>query len=123
MDLLKIIHIAAAALSISGFVVRGIWMLQASSKLQLKWVRVIPHVNDSVLLLSAIFLALRLHQYPLTHDWLTAKLVALLFYIGLGIVALRTGKTRLIRVNAFVAALGVFIYIVAVAVTRNPIPF
>lgn len=123
MDLIKTIHMIAAAVSISGFITRGVWMLRDSPLFQRKWVKVLPHVNDTVLLISAIMLAVRLHEYPLADNWLTAKLLALFVYIGLGMMALRYGKTRLTRVKAFILAIIVFIYIVAVAMTRNPLVF
>ncbi len=85
--------------------------------------RIVPHVIDTILLASAIALAVMLRQYPLVHGWLTAKVFGLLFYIGLGMVALRRGKTRGTRIAAWFSAQAVFFYIVAVALTRNPLPF
>jgi uncharacterized membrane protein SirB2 len=76
---------------------------------------------DTVLLASAIALAVLLKQYPLVHPWLTAKVAGLLLYIVLGMVALRYGTTRRIRIGAWLMAQGVFAYVVAVAFTRNPI--
>ena len=107
-------------LSISGFVLRGLWMLQDSPLLKARATRIVPHVIDTVLLLSAIALALRIAQYPFVHAWLTAKVLALLAYIVLGSFALKRGRTRRTRNIAFAAALGVFLYIVAVAIARNP---
>lgn len=117
--LIKQTHVACAALSYAGFFVRGIWMLRGSALLERRWVRVAPHVVDTLLLASAIALAVTLGQYPLAEPWLTAKVVALVFYIGLGMVALRRGPTRRIRAAAWILAQAVFIYIVAVALTRN----
>ena len=59
-------------------------------------------------------------QYPFVEPWLTAKLLALLLYIGLGTIALKRGKTKGIRIAAYVGALATFGYIVAVALTRQP---
>ena len=63
-----------------------------------------------------------LHQYPLVNDWLTAKVAGLFVYIGLGLVVLKLGKTRRARIEAWIAAQAVFLYIIAVAVTRSPLP-
>ena len=120
---LKIIHVAAAALSYALYFLRGIWMISDSPRLGERWVRIVPHVNDTLLLAAAIWMTILSHQYPGTHAWLTAKLAALLFYIGLGTVALKRGKTRRTRIAAWLAAQAVFFYIVAVALTRNPLPF
>jgi len=116
---IKIVHVSCAVLSFSGFLIRGMWMMRGSPWLKNPWVRVAPHVIDTTLLVSAIFLAIGIRQYPLTHGWLTAKVVALILYIGLGFVALRFGKTRRIRIGAWLAALGVFLYIVGVALTHS----
>ena len=107
-------------LSITGFVLRGVWMLQGSPLLKARATRILPHVVDTLLLGSAIALALRISQYPFVHAWLTAKVLALLVYIVLGSVALKHGRSRRVRVLSYGMALGVFLYIVAVAIARNP---
>lgn len=116
----KHLHMTCAALSGAFFFVRGIWMLRESSLLQRRWVRIIPHVIDTVLLASAITLAVWSAQYPLAQSWLTAKVIGLILYIVLGTIALKRGKTKTVRATAFVAALAVFGYIVSVAITRHP---
>jgi uncharacterized membrane protein SirB2 len=88
-----------------------------------RWVRVAPHVVDTALLASAIAMAVMARQYPFVAGWLTAKLLALAGYIGLGMIALKRGKTRRVRVIAWIGAQALFFYIVAVAVTRNPLPW
>jgi uncharacterized membrane protein SirB2 len=112
-------HVACVALSYAGFVLRGIWMIRDSRLLERRWVRVLPHVVDTVLLASAIALAVMLKQYPPAEPWLTAKVAGLALYIALGMVALRHGATRRIRTGAWIAAQAVFLYIVAVALTRS----
>ena len=120
---IKYTHMVAAVVSICGFVMRGAWMLADSPLLRARPVRVLPHVVDTVLLASAIALAAMSHQYPVQSDWLSAKVIALLAYIGLGMLALRPGRSRALRATAFVAAVGVFAYIVAVARARTPFPW
>ena len=120
---LKHFHMGCAALSGTLFLLRGKWMLRASPMLQQKWVRIAPHVIDTLLLASAIGLAVWSHQYPGQQPWLTVKVVALLGYIVLGSIALKRGRTRGQRSAAFVAALAAFLYIAAVAVTKRPFPF
>jgi len=122
LALAKAVHVASVALSLAGFFVRGVWMLRESPLLRARWVRITPHVVDTVLLASALVLVFGLHQYPFVHGWLTAKIAGLLLYIGLGMVALRFGRTRRVRLVAWVLALVTFAWIVAVAVTHNPLP-
>lgn len=117
---LKYVHLACVMLSYAGFFVRGVWMIRDSAMLERRWVKVLPHVNDALLLATAIALAWMLRQYPFVHGWLTAKVVALAGYILLGMVALKPGRPKGARVAAWAAAQVVFLYIVAVALTRNP---
>lgn len=120
---IKHLHMLAALLSITGFIIRGIGMLIDAGWMQHKLVKILPHVNDTVLLLTAAWLAFSLQQYPFTAPWLTAKLLGLIVYIGLGLVALRFGKTKTVRALAWVAAIAVFAYIVGVARTHLPLFF
>ncbi len=120
---LKMIHITSVVLSYLLFTLRGIWMVQSSDLLQRRWVKVVPHVIDTVLLTSAIGLAMAIHQSPIKDPWLGAKVAGLLLYIGLGMIALKRGKTRKMKVTALVAAHIAFFYIVLVALTKNPLPF
>jgi uncharacterized membrane protein SirB2 len=82
---------------------------------------VAPHVIDTVLLASALVMVFWSGQYPFVQGWLTAKVIALIGYIGAGMVALKYGKSRNVRVTAYFIALLLFIYIVKVAVTRQVI--
>lgn len=116
----KHIHILCVVLSLTGFVVRGIWMLTGNALLRCRPVKILPHVVDTFLLLSALTLTVLLGQYPLSTGWLTAKVLGLCLYVVLGTIALKRGRTLRIRASAFAAAIIVFIWIVSVALTRNP---
>ncbi len=118
--LIKMIHVGSVIISYALFSLRGIWMMQGSANLQRRWVKILPHIVDTVLLISAIALAVAIQQGPLNDPWLTAKVIGLLLYICLGMVAIRFGKTRRIKIFAWVAAQSVFIYIVLVAITKSP---
>ena len=120
---LKYVHIACVILSGSGYLIRGLWMIRESLWLQKKWVRVLPHVIDTTLLGSAILLAIQLQQYPFIQGWLTAKVLALIAYIVIGAIGLKYGKTKKIRIAAWLIALAIFVYIVLVALTRQALPF
>jgi uncharacterized membrane protein SirB2 len=120
---LKALHVGCVITSYSLFVLRGVWMLRGSALLQRRWVKIVPHVVDTLLLTSAILLALTIRQYPFVASWLTAKVIGLVLYIALGTIALKRGRTLTIRASAWIAAQLVFFYIVAVAVTHTPAPF
>lgn len=119
----KYIHISCVLISYLLFFVRGVWMLRTNPILQQRWMKIVPHVVDSALLLSAIMLATLLSISPLSSSWLMAKIIALLLYILLGTIAIKRGKTRKTRLAAWLAAQLVFIYIVTVALTHNAMPW
>jgi uncharacterized membrane protein SirB2 len=119
MGIIKTIHIVCALLSISGFVGRGILMIKGSPLLKARWVKVSPHIIDTVLLVSAITLASQWGWPALQMPWLLAKIIALLLYIVLGSLALRPGRPQSIRIFAWLSAIIIFAYIVLVAMTKN----
>lgn len=120
---LKHSHMLFAVISGVFFLVRGCWMLMDSQMLQKVWVKVLPHVNDTLLLVCAIGLCVVTQQYPFVESWLTVKVFMLIAYILLGTIALKRGKTKSIRVVAFFAALASFIFMVSVARTHHPLGF
>ncbi|MFZ6871673.1 SirB2 family protein [Undibacterium sp. Di27W] len=119
---IKHLHLTCVGLSGSLFLLRGFWRMRDSVLLNQRWVRIVPHLIDTLLLASALTLAVMSGQYPFQQNWLTAKLLALLLYIVLGTIALKRGKTPAIRTAAFVAAILTFAYIISVALSRQAIP-
>lgn len=122
-SLIKLIHVASALISISGFVARGMLAIQQSPRLSKRWIKIAPHINDSVLLISAITLAIQAGISPLEQSWLAAKIILLILYIFLGLVTLRIAKTRQSRVLAYIAAIVVFGYILAIAESKSLVFF
>lgn len=120
---LKHLHVTCVVLSGLGFGLRGWWMLAGSPMLQARWVKVAPHAIDTVLLGSAIALAVMIGQYPFVNAWLTAKLVGLVAYILCGTMALKRAKTKKARIAFFILALLSFAYIVGVALTKSPLSY
>lgn len=118
---LRHIHIACAILTITLFVFRGGLMIADSALLQSPVMKILPHVIDTVLLTAALMLTTVIHQYPFSTGWLTMKVVLLVAYIVLGSVAIKRGRTKGIRVAAFVAALLVLGFLVSVARAHNPL--
>ena len=120
---LKHLHITCVILSGLGFFLRGIGALLDSPLIRRRWVRTVPHVVDTVLLASAISMAVLTAQYPFVQSWLTAKVLALLVYILFGVMALRQGGNRRWRAVFFAAALATYVYIVSVALRHHPLGF
>lgn len=120
--LLKHIHLATIVITLALFLLRGAWRLTDSPMLQKKWVKIVPHTNDAILLAAAIGMLVVAQINPLEHGWIMAKIIALLAYIVLGTIALKRGKTALQRNLAFIGALAVFGYMLAVAVSKQAWP-
>ena len=118
--LVKIVHQGAVALSVAGFFARGAASLAGARWVRGRLARTLPHVVDSVLLASALTLAWMLRLTPGSARWLMAKIVGLLAYIALGVIALRPGRPARVRATAWVAALLVFGWIVSVALLKDP---
>lgn len=121
--MIKSLHIIFAVISISGFILRGILKLRQHPLLQHRLLKVLPHINDSLLLLSAIVLLFLGHYNLLQQPWLITKIILLFVYIGLGLMTLRFAKTKHSQSLFFVLAIGVFLWIVGVALSKSPLVF
>ena len=119
---LKHTHLLLVSFSVALLFIRFVLSLLESPLLQKKLLKVLPHVIDTFLLLSAVGLMLTLQQYPFVTPWLTEKFIGLLAYIALGWMALK-GRTKALRVFAFFGALGWLALMVRVAVTKTPVLF
>jgi uncharacterized membrane protein SirB2 len=120
---IKTIHVSCVVMAFLFFVGRGALSLRNSPLLGTRFLRIAPHVIDTLLLASAAWMAIASRQYPFVEDWLTAKVAALIVYIGAGMIALSARRAIRVRVSAWLIALATFGYIVSVALTRNPAPF
>lgn len=127
---LRFIHISAVAISGGGFLARAAGTAREAPWVRGRAARTLPHLVDTVLLLSALGMLWVAHLSPWALPWLRAKLIGLLCYIALGVLALRglraappraaTPGRRIVALGAGVLALAVFLYIVSVALTKDP---
>ena len=118
---IKILHLSTVSFSIVFFLIRRIWRFNNNSLVRKRWVRKTSQFNDTVLLAWGIFMAVSIQQYPFVHQWLTAKLVLLVIYILLGMVALHWVRCRALQVSAWLTAILVYAYMVGIALNRNPV--
>lgn len=118
------VHGLTVLLSLVGFILRGIWMLKSSPMLQARWVKITPHVVDTLLLVSGVLAAyLMFWRHGVNPDYVTVMIVGLLVYIVLGLFALKLGKTKAVRASAWVAAIVLFLYISAAGGMKTATPF
>ena len=121
--IIRIIHSSCALLSVLGFAGRG-YLKVSKDEVPQKFVfKVLPHIVDTVLLVSAIVLVVMSGQYPFVSPWVTAKVLTLLVYITLGILLMRLKLEKAARVAIYALSLLCGGYMIMVAVSKNPIPF
>ncbi len=117
------IHIGAVVLSGSLFVIRVI----GHNLLSAKWpmassLRFIVWSVDTILLTAALMLMTIVQQFPFVDAWLTVKVILLVVYIVIGWWAFRAERKK-VRITCSLTAIAVFVFIVTVARTHNPLGF
>jgi len=116
-------HLTLMLLSVSFLIIRVLASTQNAQWLQQKWAKIAPHIIDTLLLISAIILMTLISQYPIVDHWVSAKVVALIAYIGLGTLAFKGNKSALTKIFFLLLALTVIGYMIAVAVTKHALPW
>lgn len=121
---IKLIHVSTVVISLSLFVLRfaGV-ILNLQRIIQAKVLKFLPHIVDTILLVSAITLAVKLGLKPGENPWILAKIIALIAYIIAGSYAIKRGKTRQVKIVSGIIALVIFGYIISVAVTKSILGF
>ncbi|GAC22311.1 SirB2 family protein [Paraglaciecola arctica] len=122
-EIVKHIHLTAIALSVLLFLLRFVLNAMQSPMLQKKWLKILPHIVDTLLLVSAAILCVLLKQYPFVDAWVTEKLLALVMYIFMVTLALKLGRTGFMRGIGLVGALSWIAFAGMVAVSKQPILF
>lgn len=118
---IRLVHIAAVLASGGLFLVRGLLLFGGFGVAMAGPVRYLSYGIDTVLLTAALMLMTIVQQYPFADAWLTVKVLLLVVYIVLGILAFRLGRTRLQRVGAWIAALALYGFIISVARAHHPL--
>lgn len=116
----KHLHTSFATLSIIFFIIRAYWSVLERGCLQNTFVRVAPHIIDTLFLLSGLAMAFTI---GFNHPWLIAKIIGLIAYIYAGIYAIRRGRTPQIRLLSAVIAVLIYVYIVGIALNKSVLSF
>lgn len=119
----KHLHMTVAVISVALFTLRFAWLLLNSDKLNRKWVKILPHIIDTLLLGIGIAMAVKLAINPMEHLWLLEKLLAVLAYIFTGYYTLKLARTRFMQIFGYLGAIGWILLIVKLAITKQPIFF
>ena len=119
----KHLHMTVALMSVLLFTLRFVWTLKSSQQLDKKWVKILPHVVDTFLLLLGLVLMMKLALNPFEQMWLGEKLLAVVAYIFTGYYTLKLAKKRMLQVIGYLGAVGWLILVVKLAATKTPILF
>ncbi|PCH94873.1 MAG: SirB family protein [Gammaproteobacteria bacterium] len=119
----KHLHMTLAVISISLFTLRFIWTLANSAKLEAKWIKITPHVIDTLLIIIGVAMMAKLYINPLEQLWLGEKLLALAAYIFTGYYTLKIARNRMMQIIGYLGAMGWVMLIVRLAMTREPLFF
>ncbi len=86
--LIKHLHVALAATTLGLFLLRAWWAQRGLLARQGAWVKRLPHVIDTALLLSGLALIVTTGFTPANSHWLAIKLLLLMGYIVCGALGL-----------------------------------
>ncbi|MDH5546507.1 MAG: SirB2 family protein [Gammaproteobacteria bacterium] len=120
--MIKTIHVTTVLVTLALFLFRGGWYYARYRMPLPKPLRILPHLNDTVLTITGITMAVSYGINPFVETWFLAKLIALFAYIGLGMYAFRNKRLQGKHLWAWVIALLVFFYIIGVVRTHQLIP-
>lgn len=111
-------HVLFVAISVALFLLRFIWKQMGAGILQQRWVKIVPHVNDTLLLASAIAMLIMTHRAPISDPWVTEKVLGVIGYIAFGVVAFKsTSKAK--SWLGFIVAVGFLAALLHVAVSKQ----
>ncbi len=120
-EIVKHLHLTTIVLSVVLFLFRFVLNILQSPMLQKRWLKILPHIVDTLLLVSAATLCLLLKQYPLVDAWVTEKLIALVMYVFMVTLALKLGHNSFMRGMGLLGALSWITYAGMVALSKQPI--
>ncbi|MFC3031743.1 SirB2 family protein [Pseudoalteromonas fenneropenaei] len=114
----KHLHVLLVVLSIVLFYTRAGARIFSSKLANNKAIFITSHSIDTALLISAIALVVMAGWSPLATPWLMEKIILVVAYIGLGVVAAKTTKQSL-RVTLVLVVTAILALIGHLAMSKN----
>lgn len=118
----KTFHLATVGFSISLYLVRFLrYYATPEVQEQPRWVKYLPHLNDTLLLCSGFALISITKFIPFTTaaPWLSYKLGAIVLYIACGFGAMNRKANRRKRIMFFIASIGWLFVVIILALTKR----
>ncbi len=110
----KHMHVTFVALSVVLFALRFLWVSLDAKIVRQKWVKIVPHVIDTLLLVTIIGLM----SHRPWDAFASNKVLGLVVYIAAGIVAMKAAKAWQ-RTLGFLVALGAIGFLFHVAFSKQ----
>jgi len=119
--LLKMLHVGFALISITALALRFWWNWRKPEVIPGLWLKIGPHINNALLIISAFALAFLLALSPHSQPWLMNKLIFLVLYVVLAILAVKPTFSLKVRAGAFISAFVIFMAMAHIAVSKMDI--
>jgi uncharacterized membrane protein SirB2 len=110
-----------AVISILLFTLRFAWTVVNSPRLQAKWIKITPHIIDTLLLAFGVVMAVQYSINPIEQLWLGEKILAVFAYIFTGYFTLKLARNKPMQIIGYLGAMGWVMLIVRLAMTREPL--
>ncbi|CAD5366789.1 Regulator SirB [Rubrivivax sp. A210] len=120
---LKLAHIGLVLASGGLFALRGALVLTGRGWAMGRPWRMLSYGIDTLLLTAGLTLWAVLSLNPISSAWLGAKLLLLVLYIVLGLMALKRARTPATRRASYAGALMVYMIMASVALAQHPLGF
>lgn len=120
---MKHLHMTIALLSVLLFTLRFFWTLANSAQLDKKWVKITPHIIDTLLLLLGVGMMMKLAINPLEQLWLGEKLIGVVAYIFTGYYTLKLARNKTMQIIGYLGAMGWVMLVVRLAMSKETLFF
>lgn len=115
---IKHLHMLLAVISILFFLSKSGLRFANSPLLNNKPIKIVPHVNNGLLILCGILLTVIAGFNPVTNLWLLVKLVLLLGYIACGVFVIKWNGGNALRAVGVLFGLACFAGMGVLAVAK-----
>lgn len=120
---MKHLHMTIALISVLLFTLRFYWTLAGSVQLEKKWVKITPHIIDTLLLGLGVVMMMKLALNPFEQLWLGEKLIGVVAYIFTGYYTLKLARNKTMQVIGYLGAMGWILLVARLAMSKENIFF
>lgn len=86
-----------------------------------KWLKIVPHILYTLILLTALGLLGTLKLNPFEHTWVMHKILGFVCYVALGALAYKYARNNGMRMLGYIGAIAWLLITVNIAITKTPL--